>query len=176
MNYIVLFMTYELSVILIVSGFMKALSIERFGTTFRQLGFRSFIPAMAWTVVVLELLASILLIIEPIREIGQLLTITLLISFGWSVWRASRIKQKVQCSCFGSMTQEALGRNSIIRVLVMAIMLATSIGGAAILRSSELDEKLVAMMIAISTFTVGMLVQVIHSNMAVVSRKQEENH
>lgn len=80
----------------------------------------SIVPAGALALPAAELLAAVLLLIEPTAQIGALLAAALLLAFVAGIGAALRRGEEPDCHCFGQLHSKPAGRETLIRNLVLA--------------------------------------------------------
>ena len=114
-----LFLKVFLITILFTSALLKAYSYKDFINTLEQLKFRK-IYARVISILILtyEMTIAILLMFRKMI-IAEVMLITLLIMFSFGVIRARKIGKKIRCNCFGKLTDEFFGLNTIFHILVM---------------------------------------------------------
>ena len=112
-----------ISVIFLMSSISKLKSLNNFKNTIQELGFSKKISGLgAIFIVVIELLISVFILFEFTRVIGfVLLTFTLLL-FSWSAWKAIKIEKKIQCNCFGNISNSSLGKKTFLRIIPIGIL------------------------------------------------------
>ncbi|GFN33320.1 MauE/DoxX family redox-associated membrane protein [Paenibacillus xylaniclasticus] len=169
--------TYELVVVFGFSAFMKSLSVGSFVETMRQLQLGRYSKALALFIIGLEWLAAIMLIAESTRWCGQAVVGILLLSFGWALWRAKVLNRQVQCSCFGQGSQQFLGRGTIVRILLLALLLGLSLSGLG-QESEPLSwiDRLLSALIAGGIFAIVWLSNVVRTEFKagnVMNRREE---
>ncbi|HLN63032.1 MAG TPA: MauE/DoxX family redox-associated membrane protein [Symbiobacteriaceae bacterium] len=69
-----------------------------------------------------EALTALCLSWRPSQLVGQAGLLLLLLAFGWANWTVLSRKQTVACHCFGTLIPDDFGWNSVMRVVVLAVV------------------------------------------------------
>ncbi len=113
-----------LSLIFVFSGVSKLLSLADFRTTIERLqlpaGRLPIVPVLICTA---EIAAGAGLLFSWSRMLAQIAIFILLAGFGYAVYQARVVqKQEITCSCFGSWSNETLGRNTVVKVACLGLL------------------------------------------------------
>ncbi|WP_176518768.1 MauE/DoxX family redox-associated membrane protein [Bacillus toyonensis] len=120
---IVAFIQVFLAIIFLISAIAKLFSLKSFQHTLHNLGF-SFKnqKLFSWFIPSLELIISMLIFIESTRFIAGIVVILLLVAFSAAVVKAILTGEKVNCNCFGSLTNDTIGWKTIVHILLILVL------------------------------------------------------
>ncbi|MGE6963868.1 MauE/DoxX family redox-associated membrane protein [Bacillus thuringiensis] len=120
---IVAFIQVFLAIIFIISAITKLFSLKSFQHTLHTLGF-SFKnqKLFSWLIPSLELIISMLIFTESTRFIAEIVVILLLLAFSTAVVKAVLTGKKVNCNCFGSLTDDKIGWKTIVHILLILLL------------------------------------------------------
>ncbi|WP_028594298.1 MauE/DoxX family redox-associated membrane protein [Paenibacillus assamensis] len=118
--------TILLSTMFLYSSLAKLVGYGGFKETVVKLQYPQW---LAGVVIVMEMLASVLLLFKQTHLIGELIVLGMILAFyfvaGQAIWK----KINVSCNCFGEATAEPLGWETMIRLtpllLAASVMLVT---------------------------------------------------
>ncbi|WP_371321715.1 MauE/DoxX family redox-associated membrane protein [Robertmurraya korlensis] len=112
-----------LSLVFLISGTIKVLEYSNFKTTISKIGFKNkYLTLVSSGVVFIELLISGLILFNQTRLLASLI-ITILTSVFFYLSIKMIINGKsIDCNCFGSISEEKLGFNTIIKSLILFIL------------------------------------------------------
>ncbi|WP_289356671.1 MauE/DoxX family redox-associated membrane protein [Paenibacillus sp. S-12] len=110
-----------LGTIFLFSGAIKLMNIKSFEKTLKSLDLGKRITKfVAFFIPLFELATFMVLFIPGYTIMGSIFIYVLLICFSYAIWKAKY--KKIKCNCFGSLTDEELGFNTIIKLSVLFIM------------------------------------------------------
>jgi uncharacterized membrane protein YphA (DoxX/SURF4 family) len=120
---LILFAQIFISIIFLVSSISKLKSLSNFKETIQELGFSSKMSGVgANFIIIIELIITILILFEKTRLIGEVFLTFILLLFSWSAWRAVRINRKIECNCFGNLSNSSLGNRTFLRIIPIGIL------------------------------------------------------
>ncbi|MFS1516905.1 MauE/DoxX family redox-associated membrane protein [Bacillus sp. SCS-151] len=115
------FIQLFIATIFFISSLSKWINLGEFRTTMKELKIpKVLIPFGVIGIPLAELIVSASFVLDRFTFAAELLLFALLISFGWSVFRARG--KHLKCNCFGSLSEEEFGRKTVGRILVFFIL------------------------------------------------------
>lgn len=119
----ILFAQIFISIIFLVSSISKLKSLSNFKETIQELGFSSKMSVIgANFIIIIELIITIIILFENTRLIGEVLLTFILLLFSWSAWKAVRINRKIECNCFGNLSNSNLGNKTFLSIIPIGIL------------------------------------------------------
>ncbi|GAA0372899.1 MauE/DoxX family redox-associated membrane protein [Bacillus horti] len=116
----ILFSRIFLSILFFFSALLKIVDKQNFINTIKDIGIRKELLSLAFgTLIIFEIIASILLWINSLVVFGLSLVYLLSIIFLFQTVKIIRSEEEVQCNCFGSLTDEKLGYSTLIRIFII---------------------------------------------------------
>nr|WP_243867556.1 MauE/DoxX family redox-associated membrane protein [Paenibacillus sp. BK720] len=110
-----------IATLFLISSLYKWINLGEFRTTMKELKIpKPLIPFGVFGVPLAELVVSVSFVIDRYTFPAELLLFALLISFGWSVYRARG--KHLECNCFGSISEEEFGKTTVGRIVVFFVL------------------------------------------------------
>lgn len=106
--------------VLITSGFSKFFFLKSFRITIHNLGLSSRLAFfLSILIPLLECIIAILLISPRMEKLSEFSLVSLLLIFLIVVVYSLSKNKKVSCNCFGNLSEEKMGYQTIIRILLL---------------------------------------------------------
>ena len=118
-----LFLQVFLMILLILSALSKFLTIQEFQATIHGLGFGQYLSKfLAIIVPTGEFIIALSLAFSSLVFSGLISLILLLLIFLFVTIYALYTKKKIKCNCFGGLTNEEFGMNTIVHILLFFLL------------------------------------------------------
>lgn len=148
---LVIYFRVFLAVIMISSGILKLFSLKSFKVTVSKLiQSRKLISFGTYLIILLELLCGILLFLDNLSSYGVYISFLLISSYLWAVWRATALKSKITCNCFGDWVPEELGKSTLYRIFALTILSIVLLFSNASLNLVDPYEVLLSVLLSVS--------------------------
>ena len=155
-----------LSVVFAISGVMKFVDSKAFKKTILEIGVpNSFVPFIVRCVPMAELIASILLVLEPVKKAGELITFFLLIVFFIVTLRMVVMNRKTSCNCFGQLLPEQFGKSTLARIVFLFMLTIFLLYSSGTINYSSISPEVIfdAVFSSLGIFTIYILLTAVYT-------------
>ncbi|MDU5145409.1 MAG: hypothetical protein E6230_24845 [Paenibacillus dendritiformis] len=113
-----------LSVLFLFSAITKIVALDAFKQTLTELGFsrRGYRSLLITIVLGLEVVAAISILTDQWLLYGQIGIFVLSTGFIWATYKAISQRKRIICNCYGNLTEEQFGMNTIIKNVVIILL------------------------------------------------------
>ena len=108
--------------VFVISGLAKWMSFDSFRSTVAQLSRfpGKLASAAAHLVIAAEIVSGVMLIIDTLAVYGAFMMLALMMLFAAFSLRAAVRGTKEKCNCFGQLTDERLGMETLVKAVILA--------------------------------------------------------